>query len=134
MWLSSFGFAWVQSGAPRGRRVHSSSRGFNPARQCVVGFRVVSLRRNTGSFGFIRDHVGARCRTISFGFAWVHFGEPRVRRVHSCSRGFTLAYLVVVWFITVLVGSLGRVMGSWGSFGVACVHLGALRGRRVHSG
>ena len=39
--------------------------------------------------------------------AWVHSGSPSFPRVHSDSRGFTRARLVVHAFIRVSVGSLG---------------------------
>ena len=70
--LGLFGFEWVHSGAPRGRRFHSSSHGFTRARVRVVGFvleRVGSLVRAYGLSG-------------SFGNAWVHSVAPRGRRVH----------------------------------------------------
>ena len=47
----------------------------------------------------------------SFGFAKVYLGARRGRRVHSGSRWFTVAGLVVVEFIRHLVGSLGRFVG-----------------------
>ena len=62
---------------------------------------------------------------------WVPFGTPTSRRVLSVSRGVTRAQLLVVRFIWVHVGSLGREMGSSGSFGVAWVNLDAPRHRRV---
>ena len=47
-------------------------------------------------------------------FAWVHSGEPSVRRVLSGSRGFTRA--------------------ASGSFALAWDHSRAYSGRHVHSG
>ena len=70
---------------------------------------------------------------VSFGFACVHSGAPRVLRIDSVSRGLTRAHLAVVGFIQVCVGSLGRAKGSSGSFGFAWVHLRAFSGRRVSS-
>ena len=49
------------------------------------------------------------------------------------SRLFTLARLVVVGFIPVRVGLLGRAEGSSGSFGFACIHCGGRWGSPVHS-
>ena len=77
----SFGFASVHLGAPRGRRVHSRSRGFSLAR------------------------IGV------FGFARVHWGTLRGRLVCSGSRVFTLG---VAGYISVRVGSLRRAFGSSG--------------------
>ena len=51
------------------------------------------------------------------GFAWFHSGGTRWLRVHSCSRWFTLARLVLS-----------------GSFGFAWVHSGVICGLRFHSG
>ena len=45
----------------------------------------------------------------SLGFAWVNFGAPRGRGVHSGLRGFIGAGLGVVGFIQVRMGLLGRV-------------------------
>ena len=50
---------------------------------------------------------------VSFGFAWVHSGPPRGRRVHSGSRRFTRAVLGVVAFIQVRLDSLRRDYGSF---------------------
>ena len=50
----------------------------------------------------------------SFRFAWDHLGAPRIRRVHSWSRGFTPALLGVVWLIRVCMGSRGRAHGLSG--------------------
>ena len=106
----SFGVAWVHSntpcvvgfirvrvvhsGAPRGRGVHSGSRGFTWVRLPFVGFicvRVGSLRRAYDSSG-------------SFRFPWVHSGAFRIRDVHLCSRVFTRALLGIVGFIRVRMG------------------------------
>ena len=118
------GFVCVNSGASRGRRVHSDSRGF--ARR---GRRVHS-----------RSHGFTQGSSRSFGIAWVHPGAPRVRRVpsvsrrfsssvpsgrcvYSCSHGFIRARIAVVGFIRVRVCSLGRdFFVSSGSFRFAWVH------------
>ena len=91
-------------GAPRGRRVHSGSRGFIQACLVVVGVRVGSLGRAYGSSG-------------TYGFVWVR-----------------TARLGVVGLIRVGVGSLGRPKGSSSSFWVVWVLLGAFWCRRVHTG
>ena len=82
-----FGFAWVHSGAPSGRRV----------RVCSLGRRV-----HSGSSGFPRARQGS---LGSLGFAWVHSGAAMVHWVHSGLRGFTRARTVFV--VDVRVGSLG---------------------------
>ena len=96
--MGSSGFALVNSGTHKGRRVHSGLRVFTPARLAV--------------FGFIVDHGGSLGRaSVSLGslrFASVHLDAPMGRRVHSGSRGFTGAGIRVVGFIRVRVGSLMR--------------------------
>ena len=70
--LGSFGFAWVHSGGPRGRLVHSAWHGFTSTRLGVVGFIKVlmgSLRRalaSSGSFYIAWVNSGARwgCRSL----------------------------------------------------------------------
>ena len=61
---------------------------------------------------FIRVRSGLLERTKlspgSFGFPLVHSWAPRCRRVHSGSRGFTLARIVVAEFNHVCVGVLWR--------------------------
>ena len=109
------------TGAPSGRVVHSSSRGFTRAGVGVVGFNLVcvaSLGRTKGSSG-------------PFVFACVHTG---CRRIHTGSRGYTHARLGIVGFIRVRVGLRCRSWGSSGSFRCAWVHSGALKGRWVHCG
>ena len=118
--VGSFGFAWVNFGAPRGRRDHASSRGLNRARQGVVsrgrpvhsGLREFSLV----GIGFIRIRVSSLGCDLgssrSFWCAWVHSDVIRGRRVNSGSRGYTLARQVVVGFIWVRVSSLWRAFGS----------------------
>ena len=61
----------------------------------------------------------------SFGFAWVHSGEPRGRLVHLRSRGFPLAHLDVVGFIRRSRGFTRAPKGIVGSFGFAWLHSGA---------
>ena len=126
-----------------GRRVHSSFRSCTPARLGVFGFirvRVSSLGVDYGSSGLFKVawiHSGV------VGFAWVHsdvpsgrriHSAPNSRRVHSCSRGFTWARLVVAGFIRVRLGSPGRALGSSDSFELASNRSGAPREPRVHSG
>ena len=85
-------------GEPKGRRIHSGSRGITQAHLGVVGFihvRLESLRLANVSSG-------------SFGFAWVHSGAPSARWVHLGWLGSTSARLGVVGFIRVRVGSLRR--------------------------
>ena len=48
-------------------------------------------------------------------------------------RGFTVARIVVAWFILVQVGSLGLAKGSLGSFGFPLVLSGVPNFGRVHS-
>ena len=104
-----FGFARNHSGARRGLRVHSCSRGFTRARIEVFGFicvRLDSLRvRRMRSLGFTRVRLGV---ALFNRVAWVHSGAHRCRWVHSGSRGFIRARVGVSWFILVGVGSLGR--------------------------
>ena len=101
MLLRSFVFAWVHSGAPRGRRVQSSSRWFTRARLPVVGFFQVRV----GSLGRVMLLFAFACVILVIGFAWGHWGGPSGR---SGSRVFTLARLGVVAFIRVRVCSMGR--------------------------
>ena len=87
----SFVIAWLHSGAPRGGRVHSDSRGFTRTRLGVAWFvrvRVGSLWRILGSSG-------------SFVFAWFHSCAPSGHRVHWGSGGVTRVLLGVVGFILV---------------------------------
>ena len=77
----SLGFAWVLSGAPRGRRVHWVTCRFTLVHIGVVG---------------------------SFVFASVHSCAPRDSRVYSGSRRFTRARLGVVGYILFRVVSHGR--------------------------
>ena len=96
------------------RRVHSCSRGFNPARVGVVGFkrvRVSSPRRTKGSYRF----------------SSVHYGGPGGRRVHSGSRVSTRSPTGVIRFIRVCVGTFERSLRSPGPFLFSLVHYGALR-------
>ena len=51
---------------------------------------------------------------------------PVGRRVHSGSRGFIRARLVIVVIIRVRVGSLGRAYGSSGSYGFVWVRTARL--------
>ena len=73
-------------------------------------------------------------------FAWVQSCAPRSYLVHSGSRGFTQTLILVLVYIRVRVGSLGRDMGgrvrvgslscslkSLGSFWFAWVHSAAPR-------
>ena len=103
--MGSFGVASVHTGAPFGRRDHSSSLGFHSFVPC--GRRVHSgslgftgARKDVA--GFIRVSKGSLVRANrssgSFRFVWVHFGAPRT---HSGSRGFTRTRLVVAGFIRV---------------------------------
>ena len=90
-----------------GHWVNSVLRGFTQARQGVVayiGVRVGSLWHDYNSWW-------------SFWFARVSSGVPSDRCVHSGSRGFSPASLVVVQFIHV----------GW-------INSDALWGRPVHSG
>ena len=77
----SFTFAWVNAGAPKGRRVPSGSRGFTSA--------------GLGAVRFIRVLRGSLKRTYesssSIAFTWVHSSATRDRRVCSGSHGFTPA-------------------------------------------
>ena len=59
--------------------------------------------------GFACFSSGAdRGRGLYSGYRW-RTGVPRSRRVHSSSRGFTLALLGVAGFLPVCVYSLGRI-------------------------
>ena len=58
--------------------MHSGSRALTRADLGVAGFIRVSL----GSLGSDYGLAG------SFRFAWVHWGDPRGRQVHSSSRRF----------------------------------------------
>ena len=93
----------VNSCAPKLRWDHSGSRGFARALIKVAVF----IRGSVGSFGLELVHYGAP-RDRRHVRAWVQYRAPRGRRVHSGSRGFTRARLVVVVFIRVRVGLLGR--------------------------
>ena len=74
----SFTFAWVNAGAPKGRRVHSGSRGFTSA--------------GLGAVRFIRVLRGSLMRTYE----------------SSSSRGFTRVRLGIAGFVQVRMGSLRR--------------------------
>ena len=87
-------------GWPRARRVHSGSRGFTRVRLGVAVDKLI----HQGSLGlwvdgFFRFRVGVLMRAEgssgSLGFAWVHSGAQRCRRVRSCSRRCTRACLRV---------------------------------------
>ena len=84
-------FAWFQLGALRGRGVNSCWLGFTQARVGVTSLIPGSLWR-------------AEWSPCILGFAWVHSGAPCVLRVHSGSRGITLACIGVSGFIRVRVG------------------------------
>ena len=62
----------------------------------------------------------------SFVLAWVNLFAPSGRRVHSGSRGFTRARLVVEGII-VIVGSLRSVVGSSALFWLSWARLGVVR-------
>ena len=81
-----------------------------------------------GSLGRVYGSSG------TFGFAWVHTGTHRGRRVQTGLRGLTPARLGVGGFKRVPVGSLRHAYGSSGSSGLAWLHSDAPRRRRVHSG
>ena len=85
----SFGIAWGNLGAPRGRRVHSSSRKLT--------------RASLETAGFIRGHVGPLGHAEVFlglvGFVCVRSGAPSGFRVHSVSRRFTQSRVGVAGFI-----------------------------------
>ena len=138
-------FAWVHFGALCGRRVHSCSHGFSPARLGVVRFcqvRVGSLvyalrfsdfRVHSGVNWCGRGHSGSRWLTRArFGVDRVtrdclgSIGRTRCRRVHSSSRSFTRALI--------RSGLFRRAYGWSGLFALVWVHSCAIRGRRVHSG
>ena len=138
-WSSgSFGFVCFHLCATKRLRVHSGWRAFTRSLLKVAGFTRVlvgllaSDKGASGLFGFEWVHLCVpKCRCVLTGSLTV---VPRDRRVHSGSRGFTRACLEVVGIIRVLVGTLGRVMGSSGSIGFARMNLGAPTGRRVHCG
>ena len=115
----SYGFAWVHSGAPRSRRIHSGSRGFTQA-----GYG------SSGSFGFAWDRAFARgysrARIADVGFIVVRECSFWLTRVHS---GEPRASLGVARFIRVPVGSHKRSLESPGLFRFAWVQP---RVRRVH--
>ena len=90
------GFAWVHSGAPRDRRVHLGSREFTQARPQVAG-----LIRFNLAWVYSGAPSGGRVHSGSRGF--LRFAS-RVRRVHSCSHGFTSAKLAVVGLFRVRLG------------------------------
>ena len=69
----------------------------------------------------------------SFCLLWVLSGEPRGRRIHWGSCGFTRTHIGVVRLICVSVGSHLRAQWCSSSFGFASFHSGTPRGRRVHS-
>ena len=79
-------------GAPRGRRVHSGSRGFTNALILVSGFCQIRVCSLLMVVGLIPVRVGS-------------LGHDRGRRVHSGLRGFTRVLLGVAGFIGYLVGS-----------------------------
>ena len=91
---SSFGFSWVYSIALSYRRVHSCSLWLTRALQIHVRF----IRIRLGSLGRFYGSSG------SVWIARVHSDEPRGLRVHSGSRRFTRARLVVAISIQVRVG------------------------------
>ena len=98
MGLGLFVFAWIRSGTPRCRRVHSVSVSLTrEGKRCRVGL-------------FLRAYKSSG----SHGVAWVQSSAPRGRRVHWGMRGLTRVRLVVVGFIRVRVGALGRASGSFG--------------------
>ena len=86
----SLGLVWVHSDATWDRRFHSYSRWFTTAR---AGFILVCLL----SLGL--THSGSRGFTPAV--SCVDCGGPMGRRVHSGSRVFPRAPLVVVGFIHV---------------------------------
>ena len=123
-------FAWVHSGATSDRRVHSGTCAFTRAHLGVVRIRVGSPRCShwftpvrLPVVGLIRVHfrsIGrAKGSSDSFGFAFVHLGAIRSRRVYSGSRGFTRVRLEVVSVIRLRVGSLERIWWSSGASGFA---------------
>ena len=79
MLLSSFWFAWIRSGAPRGRRVHSGYLGFTWVRLGVFGF----IRIPVGSLGCVRVMESSD----SSLFAWDNLGAPRGRRIIRVRMG-----------------------------------------------
>ena len=92
--------ACVHSCTPRGRRVHSCSRGFIQAPLGVldfIGFGIGSLWRSLGLPG-------------PLGFAWVHSFTPSGRRVDCCWRGFNREYLTVDVFIRVCAVLIRRTL------------------------
>ena len=128
----------VHSGAPRGRRVRSSSHRITHALISVVGFirvGVGSIRRTYRSWvhsfsrGFTRERLGdvvfiwvrvgllGRTKKSSC-FVWVH--APRSRRIHSGSRCFNWAGLGV--FGMIRLGSFGSAVAEF-----IGVRLGSLR-------
>ena len=80
-----------------------------------------SRRVHSGSRVFTGGALGSPC---SFGFSWIQSAAIRDRRVHSCSRWFTM---VSAGVIRVCVGSVGRTQMSSGSIGFAWVHSRAPR-------
>ena len=79
-----FRFAWVQPGAPTGRRVNSCSLRFSQARVVVARFIVVRL----GSLG-LADSSPSKGSPGYFGITWIHSCSHRWRRFYSGSRGLT---------------------------------------------
>ena len=78
------------------RRFNSGSRVFTRTRLAVAGVHSCSCELSRGRLvvvGFILVRLSSFTRAYSLpsslGFAWVNLGEPRVRTVHSSSRGFT---------------------------------------------
>ena len=104
-------------------RVHSFPRGFTRVRLGVIGF----IRVDVSLLG--RSQVSS----VSFVFAWVHYGVPSGRLVHSRLRGLTRAHPVVVGLIRDPVSSLRRALVWSGSFGIVWVQSGRPKSRRVLS-
>ena len=92
----SFGFTRGHSDTRNCLPVYSDSRGFTRER---VEFGGINPFR-VGSLG---------CAKCLPGFAFVHFGARKGRRVLSGSSGFTRARVLVTWFILLRVGSLRHV-------------------------
>ena len=127
-------FAWIHSGAPRIRRVHSGSRGLILVHLVVVGVRVGSLgraKRSPGSFGFALGHLGTH---TSLRVQSGSCSGPSGSLFHSVWPRLTEARLGDARLILVRLGSHWRTYWSPGSFGLARVHSCVTTGRRVHSG
>ena len=132
--MGSFGYAWIQWGGPRGRRVPRGSRGFTSA---LIGFASLVRARmprdsrvdpglrgftqtRRGIIWFIRVRASSLARALglsdSFSVAWIHSAATwdRPVNVRICSQRLAQESSV--------------------SFEFAWVHLGAPSCCRDHSG